>query len=562
MNLKWAWIYALIFFVYMMFPMLLFAQQERLSGLLQYTYQKDENKDIDAESKKSSFIQEYKLRYQGHIYSPRLLMYNIGGSFRKEDSETDDSGTGETTVKAKSHDYNLKLDFIQGTKYPFTIYKERMELPTWTIQPEQSFLTRQTTDRYGLFGNARISAGTSLKYDFHQDNTKTTGQSQQTDQTNRSLLFGIDSRKGERYIDASYSYQHNLEKESNRFEAINDAKVSFGLKPGKDTRFNMDTNYNNNSYNEFTTIASNMHFNYMPSSDFNSNLSLYANRIKQKEEIGNFATLYGNSTYKISKFFTTNQNLLLYRSSGDFGNERTESLGLSLLFGYTKVMPHGLTFSVDSSIVGNTYQITTGRDRNTVSSSAGAGVSKMFEEINTDVNLRGSYFQDFSSLGGKTTIYGFNGGIISRFIQNLTLQSLLNYSEEERIGDETGGASSESKTKRLTSDNSLAYFMQIGFRGSLDAKVGTIFERGTTPRTFRYGNLTFRYVLRRDLSLNAGLNFYKESINNTRTILGSLGVEYRLRKVTMSLKNDLWEEKGPQGVRTRASTFLQISRPF
>ena len=138
----------------------------------------------------------------------------------------------------------------------------------------------------------------------------------------------------------------------------------------------------------------------------------------------------------------------------------------------------------------------------------------------------------------------------------------MNYSEEERIGDETGGASSESKTKRLTSDNSLAYFMQIGFRGSLDAKVGTIFERGTTPRTFRYGNLTFRYVLRRDLSLNAGLNFYKESINNTRTILGSLGVEYRLRKVTMSLKNDLWEEKGPQGVRTRASTFLQISRPF
>ena len=37
----------------MMFPMPLFAQQERLSGLLQYTYQQDENKDIDAESKKA-----------------------------------------------------------------------------------------------------------------------------------------------------------------------------------------------------------------------------------------------------------------------------------------------------------------------------------------------------------------------------------------------------------------------------------------------------------------------------------------------------------------------------
>ena len=560
MDLKWVWICALISFVCMMFPMPLFAQQERLSGLLQYTYQQDENKDIDAESKKSSFIQEYKLRYQGDIYSPRLLMYNIGGSFRKEDSETDESGTGETTVKAKSHDYNLRLDFIQGTKYPFTIYKEKFELPTWTIQPEQSFLTRQTTDRYGLFGSARIGAGTSLKYDLHQDNTKTTGQSQQTDQRNRSLLFGIDSRKGERYIDASYSYQHNLEKESNRFEAINDAKVSFGLKPGKDTRFNMDTTYNNNSYNEFTTIASNMNFNYIPSSDFNSNLSLYANRIKQKEEIGNFATFFGNSTYKISQFFTTNQNLMLYKSAGDFGNDATESLAAGLVF--TRPLPEGLTFSADTTVNGTAQQSEASKNRNSMSYSLGGRVSKFFDKIKSEINGGGSYYSYNSSLGGKTTRYAFNGGIISRFIQNLTFQSLLNFSEENTIGDEIDGTSTVTKTKNLTSDNSLGYFMQLGFRGSLDAKAGTIFERGTTPRTFRYGNLTFRYVLRRDLSLNAGLNFYKESINNTRTILGSLGVEYRLRAVTMSLKNDLWQEKGPQGVRTRSTTFFQVSRPF
>lgn len=544
----------------MMFPMPLFAQQERLSGLLQYTYQQDENKDIDAESKKSSFIQEYKLRYQGAIYSPRLLMYNIGGSFREEDSKTDESSSGETTVKAKSHDYNLKLDFIQGTKYPFTIYKEKFELPTWTIQPEQSFLTRQTTDRYGLFGNARIGAGTNLKYDIHQDNTKTTSATDVTDQRNRSLLFGIDSRKGETYIDASYSYQHNLEKESNRFEAINDAKVSFGLKPGKDTRFNMDTSYNDNSYNEFTTIGSNMNFNYVPSSDFNSNLSLYASRIKQKEEIGNFATFFGNSTYKISQFFTTNQNLMLYKSTGDSGNDSTEALTLGLAF--TKPLPDSLTFSADTSANGTAQQSETSENRNSMSYSIGGRVSKLFDKIKSEINGGGSYYLYNSSLGGKTTRYVYNAGFINRFIQNLTFQSLLNFSEENTIGDETDGTSTVTKTKNLTSDNSLGYFMQLGFRGSLDAKAGIIFERGTTPRTFRYGNLTFRYVLRRDLSLNAGLNFYKESINNTSTTLGSLGVEYRLRSITMNLKNDLWQEKGPQGVKTRSTTFFQVSRPF
>ena len=303
-----------------------------------------------------------------------------------------------------------------------------------------------------------------------------------------------------------------------------------------------------------------MNFNYIPSSDFNSNLSLYANRIKQKEEIGNFATFFGNSTYKISQFFTTNQNLMLYKSAGDFGNDATESLTLGLAF--TKPLPDGLTFSADTSANGTSQQVEKSENRGSVYYSLGGRVSKFFDKIKSEINGGGSYYSYNSSLGGKTTRYAFNGGIISRFIQNLTFQSLLNFSEENTIGDEIDGTSTVTKTKNLTSDNSLGYFMQLGFRGSLDAKAGTIFERGTTPRTFRYGNLTFRYVLRRDLSLNAGLNFYKESINNTRTILGSLGVEYRLRAVTMSLKNDLWQEKGPQGVRTRSTTFFQVSRPF
>ena len=40
-------------FGYMLFPRPLLAQQKRFSGLIQYTYQKDEDKNIDAESKKA-----------------------------------------------------------------------------------------------------------------------------------------------------------------------------------------------------------------------------------------------------------------------------------------------------------------------------------------------------------------------------------------------------------------------------------------------------------------------------------------------------------------------------
>lgn len=550
-----------ISFVALVFPVISFAQKTgRFSGLIELTYQKDKIKDIDSETEKGSFTQDYELRYQGHIYSPRLLMYNIGGTFRKEDSKTDESSAGRTDTTAKSRDYNLKLDFIQGTKYPFTIFKERVELPTWTIQPTEAFQTKQTTDRYGLFGNAFLGKGINLRYDMREDDTKTTGQTEGTDQRNRSFMFGVDKRKGENFIDANYTYRHNFEKIKNEFEAINDAKVSFGLKPGKDTRFNMDINYNDNSFYEFTTATSNMNFTYVPSSDFNSNLTLYANRIRQTDEIGNFVSLFGNATYKISPYLTTNQNLMLYKSAGDFGNDSTESLTPGLVF--TKQMPGGVTVSADTSINVTAQQFETSKNRNSMSYSLGGRVSKFFEDIKSEINSGGSYYIYRSSLKGKTARYAFNGGLTSRFIQNLTLQSLLNFSEEETIGDETEGASFESKTKRLTSDNSLGYFMQLGFRGSLDAKVGTIFESGTTQRTFHYATLTGRYSLRRNLSLDAGLNLYKESISKTQTLIGSLGVEYRLRAIRMSLRNGMWNEKGPTGTKTRSTTFFQVSRPF
>jgi hypothetical protein len=372
-------------------------------------------------------------------------------------------------------------------------------------------------------------------------------------------MLGVDSRKEDKFVDATYIYHHNFEKNKNEFEAINDAKLSWGLR-GKTTNFNMDMSYNDNSFTEFTTTTANMNLSYMPSSDFNSNFSLYGNKIEQKENRGYFTTLFENVTYKISPYLTTNQNLMLYKSTGDFGSDATESLTLGLVF--TKQAPQGITYSADASVNGTAQQSSTSQDRNSMFYSIGGRISKFLETINSEVNAGGSYYYYNSSLGGKTKRYAFNGGFISRIIKNMTLQSLLNFSEEDTIGDEIEGTSSETKTKRLVSDNSIGYFMQLGFRGSLDTKIGTIFEKGTLPRTFRYANLTFRYALRRDLSANAGLNFYKESVNNTRTITGFLGVEYRLRGITMNLRNELWKEKGPQGIKTRSSTFLQASRPF
>ena len=576
MSLKCVRICALIFFVSLLCPLPSFAQQGGPSGLVQYTYQKTDTKDIGAESELSSFTQLYNLGYQGDIYDPRLLLYNVGGSFEKQDSRVDGSMVGgESTNSAENRDYNFKLDFIQGTKYPFTIYREKVDQPVWTVLPEQTFLTKVTADRYGLSGTALLSAGTNLKYDFHHDDTKTAGLLQQTDQDNKGLSLGVDSRHGESYINTSYSYQQNLERVTGRYDEINDAKVAFGLKPGTNTRLNMDTSYYDDSYTKFADASTTMNFNYTPSSDFNSNLSVNADRIKQGEETGNFASLLENAAYKISPFVTTNANLMFDKNEGAFENDSTQSLTLGL--GFTKPLPDGTTVSADTSANGTSGQFNKKINRDSVFFSLGGSVSKNFTATNTEINAGGSYYNYASSLGGRNTTSGFNVALINRFFQNLTFQSHLNFSDSNIVNDEIDLASivtptvipviatitpTAAKTRNLISDNSLEYVMQLGDRGNLGAKAGALFESGTNPRNFYYAGSTFMYVPRSSLSLNAGLNYYKESLSQTRTASGSLGVDYRVRSITMSLKNEVWQENGPLGVRRRSSVLAQVSRPF
>jgi hypothetical protein len=119
-----------------------------------------------------------------------------------------------------------------------------------------------------------------------------------------------------------------------------------------------------------------------------------------------------------------------------------------------------------------------------------------------------------------------------------------------------------SKTKSLMSNNSLRYFIPIGWRGSFDLGASVNFVFMPSPSTFKYADANFRYALMRNLSLNASTMFYREDIGDTTAISGSLGIEYLLRAVTIRFRNELRKEKGPTATTTRSSMFLQASRPF
>ena len=562
----------------MIFPLMAFAAGGYgFTGLLQLTYRKDTFKDPDAESGMSTFTQEYRLQYRDYVYNPKLFTYTVGGAFQKDDTNTEGprfSGQTINTKKIKNPLFNIKFEVLQGSKYPFTMYIDKFEAPSQTIQPDLAISSNQEIDRYGIFGNVFHKSGTNFRYDWHQDSIKTTGFVNE-DRTYRNYLIGADRRRVNEIIDLSYTYQDNDGSVTNdgritkEIEKIHDGKVFVWLKPSSVTDIIVDSNYNDNSFTQLNNISSVVKLSYVPSGNFNSNISLYGNRIKQVERAGQFETFFTNSTYRINEHFTTDQNLVLYRSAGDFGNESSEALTLGLNF--ARPLPNGYAVSANTSVNGTLEKSDINSNRNTMYYVVAGQVSKLFSKVNTTLTVGGSYYNFGTSRNGKQTRYDINGGFNSSFIKNLTLQSTLTYYTEDISDDVLQNiVTRQTKKTQITSDSSLLYFLQVTIRSSLEGRLGALVttvnnelpEKTSDKRTFLYTDWIFKYAVRKNLLLNAGVRYYKESVNSTTTLSGYGGAEFRLKAILIKYVSEFWRESGPFGDRTRMSNFLQFSRPF
>lgn len=289
----------------LVFPLMSFAASGYgFSGLIELTYKKDIFKDPIADSSNTSFIQQYKLQYRSFIYNPKMVTYSIGGLFSKEDTDTEGARyVGGRAVNTKKMDYNFMIEALKGSRYPFTIYKDRFESPSWTIQPDLSVLTKQEIDKYGLFGNVlNINVlnqkGINLRYDFHQDSIKTTGLINE-DRLNRSYLIGADKRSANEIIDISSNYQNNEDRITHDIEKIVDHKVFVWLKPSSVLDIMVDTESNDNSLTQLNNLSTVVKLYYVPSGNFNSNISIYGNKLKNTKDINDttqFETGVANST--------------------------------------------------------------------------------------------------------------------------------------------------------------------------------------------------------------------------------------------------------------------------
>ncbi|MBI5025797.1 MAG: hypothetical protein HZC12_03525 [Nitrospirae bacterium] len=536
-------------------PIITEAQEYGLSGIVQLTYNKEDFDTAGSTTTRSSIEQRYGLNYSGFIYHPRLFSYSIGGTFVKEDGKSDGSD-----VSAKGKDYNIRLDFIRGTPYPFSLWTTKFTNTSFVPQAEgPSLLVRQTLKSTGLEGSAYPKGLPTLRYSLRQDDRKITGQAEPTDERTRALFLGLNQTWKESAIDLNYNFRNTLYRVKLEEENIHDVNFSGRTRLSKTLTLSENAGFNKNTLTDFTEVSSTTYLEYIPTDRFRGNMNTNYHRIEQPAGKGDFFFNSVNGAYKVSQALTTSGDVSVYYNTGDFGRETAEMLSGGLSY-FTPIAKE-LTLSASTTLGFGAFQGE--RDKTTMNYNLTSTLSQNLPDIKSNVSTGGSLYYFTSTLGGRTEAYRLNLGIISNYIERLTFQSELRYFQEmttqERTDSETPPAI---YTRILTSDTSLAYFMQLSLRARIEMKAGLLIDTGTTDRRFYYTEGTLGYLIMRNLFMRSILRYMHESIGPSDTISGSINLDYNIRRIFVNLRYELWREKKIDTTNTRATTFLQITRPF
>ncbi|NOZ83653.1 MAG: hypothetical protein GXP60_02405 [Epsilonproteobacteria bacterium] len=542
-----------------------FSYAKTLSGVVEYKYEKRKDDNLSYKSRSASFTQNYKLRYNRYIYSPKLLIADIEGSFQKENIDITESNVGKTNINAKNIGYNFHLRFLKDTKHPFSVFANKNEETTWMTQPGGAMFVNMKTKSIGINGGAYLGYGINGNYGFYHAKSKSIDDKGNFDKIdNKNFIVGINKSYKNSWLNLSYNYSHNIEKKNENInikrtsESINNIIANYSNMIDKNTNFNLfGKQYNDNLY-RLTITQLNGNLSKKLSKRLSSNTNLYLTRSKYKGKNGEYIMLDNNFNYILNKHFTITQSLEVYKNLGFYGNNSKENLSLGLNF--NKLLPGKINISASSILSGIMRQKIEKESAHSLSFTQNADISKLFvfKMINSTLRPHASFGISRSYPAEKTDRYDSGLEFDSNIIKHVKFNTSFEYYryKHKSIDGET-----DSEIRR-TSDASVTYSSNIGFRGNFSTSIGTTITSGTSSEKYGYARCNFGYMIERGLLLNANLNIRDDMTYNTTTASMAAGIRYRYRSLIMSFDGSFNKERTDVGKRKWSTVLYKISRLF
>jgi hypothetical protein len=551
-----AFSYAIVFFL---FPPVSGAQDYGFSGEIGLTYERDTTENEIVDSKLSNIEQRYTLNYSNFIYKPKLLTYYLSGSFIKNDGKANDS-----EAQAKSKEYKARLNFLNGTPYPFNLWASKQSPTSFTSQQNgQAVFFKQDIESFGFNGGLYLPRLPTVRYSFRQEDKKTTGQTQVVDERDRDFLLSVEQTWQNSRAQFKYEYESDINKMTSAKEDRHDyllhgttAKI---LSNSADMHASAE--FHKNTFSEATDIKASTFFNYYPTNKFRGKASALYHHTIQFGENGDSFTTALNTVYKLSKVYTLTGDGSLNYSTGYFGERTSEDMGGTL--NYTDMIAKNLMLSSTASLSfgarqGDPY------DRETISTGLSSTLNKNIPSVRSSITAGAAAKYLTSSAGGKEEDFFFNLTASSQYIRRLIASSQLKYEYNNTEYDRTDSLPGDTvKTEKITSDTSLSYYMLFGWRARLDIRTGVLIEEGTSfDRESFYVDETLNYTILTNLLMRANSRYEYEGFTSTDTLRFDVELNYRIRSIFVTLKHAWRRDTQASLVTTTTHTFLEVVRPF
>jgi hypothetical protein len=547
-----------VFLAVSFFSPLCEAQNVGFSGEVGFVFSRDEIESGVSETELTSFEQRYSLNYRNYVYKPRLLTYSLGGSFKRVDAEADQSD-----ATAESIGYDVRLNFLSQTPYPFTIWYDKRTPTSFSSQlTGDAVFNKQDVESLGIRGGLYLKRLPRIRYTFKQENKETTGSTGTTDERDRQFLLSAEKEWKSIKTRFMYEYESSLDRNTNTAEKSHDFRFlgnsSRRLSNVTDVYFNAE--FHKNTFSDITEILASTLLNYIPSSRFRGRAGLNYNHTINLGEGGDSILTNLNTVYKLGKHITVGGDSLVAFNTGYFGDNISEDIGASVSYVREIAQNTRLTSYAKLGVGARQGDPI---DRTTMDARTSSTLTRNFPSSRTSVSTTADAGYFTSSAGGRSESYSISLNTHSQLIQRLTAISQYAYVSEKSIDDTINSVSGTTvSSKKFLSDFSLLYFVNFGWRARLDVKSGLLMERGSTNRDFFYIDETLNYIILQNLLMRIYSRYDYESIDSVNTLFFNIDFDYRIRSIITKLRYEWRRREGEFFTDTITHLLLEILRPF
>ncbi len=519
----------------------IFSEDSGFYGSLGLIYTYDIYNDGRDERKQNNFKQEYSLGYRGALYSPKLLKYTLFTTIRYENIK-DKVNNITNENKIESYDYEARLNFLNRTRIPFSIYAMKTQKPNTIFFENAKSESMYNNLLFGLSGqinlkmfkiNYSASDSKGVYEDiFSNDNRENSMYKTTFTKETKNHNFRLSYENTNQMIDrknVNYSSKSNIDNEN--VDLIYRAKISDALRLNAQSYYRM-SGYTDNVWaeNETQSILSNLNLSWNPKGKHSASISISGTSIKDENIKLNTNTSVDNIQISQSYGYRMTKNLNMSQSSShsvvftDFSTIKNTNVSSNINYTTKISEDSSLNISASASINNNsndTNSSTYIADITSYTYSVGTGINQMLLDINSRLRIGFGYNGSMNTRNEIKDSYNANFNMDTILYSVIRNQLSVNYFNDIIDSLDYNNISIFRSTQRITINNKINYTTRIGFRGTLNSKVGIEYllakttDREDIDKLMPKIDLLFKYRLGQKLRHTTKINIYKEVFYDT-----------------------------------------------